>query len=746
MAVDLTPAAYFTRTGVSGNNQTQGGWFRLDAVPTSFNSMFALDNGAPDWMGIYIDNDGGSARLNFWENSASPVISGPLITLGEWYYVSVVRSGSTWTMYWRHEDDSSLTDEGNGSVTGTVGTALSLGKESVVDSATSFNGKMAQWRVHTSSLSSTDILAESNADKAVTAAWADWPMNMAGDDVSGNGRTATPSGTMVTFVGPTVGGSPSRPVPEQLTSGQSTTDGLVFTTASVTPASGSLVVVDVVCSRGTTVSNPSLGGSSISSSSVVTSVEVGSFHRGIRFQATGTGSAGAITITFTGANMTGCAWAVTEYKGANQVVQSQTGSGTGTAASTSSLGAFSARPLTAAVWGSAVNAAITQESGWFELSDAGYGTPATRRETSWTYAGDTTPTATVSSGSWLGIASEIATVSGDGTATPAAIAVGVTVPQAPVGAGAGPSSLVATGTLPGAAATGAGTVVPGAIGAVATVSTSVPSAGSSVSPTAIATAASLPTAAASSPAAVSPPAIDAVASLPVVSAIGAGQADPSAIAAPVTVPAPAPSAGSSTSPLAVPAAASLPAAAVTGGLPMSPAAIAATTSIPQASATGGDVTAPAPITASIAVPAPSVSAGSTVSPAASAVAATLPAPSATGAAQAIPATIPASVTLPLAAISAGATVIAEPIAAAVSVLAASIAAGVGPSTISTTTSLPAPVLSAASTVTPAAIVLLALLPRPDTVSDIEAVAVIGTYREPAINGYRETAARAWREP
>jgi trimeric autotransporter adhesin len=746
VAVDLTPAAYFTRTGVSGTSQTQGGWFQLDAVPASFNSMFALDSGAPDWMGIYIDNDGGSARLNFWENSGGPVIGGPLVTLGEWYFVSVVRSGSTWTMYWRHEDDVALTNAGSGAVVGTVGTNLSLGKESVVDAATSFNGKMAYWRIHTSVLAEADVLAESESDAAVVAAWGDWPMNVNGSDVSGNARDVTASGTIVPFAAPDIG-STARPLPHLLDSFASGTDATSIISPSINPPAGSLIIIDVLSSAGADITPPTATGPCITGAAQVDSVQTnpsGTRRRLTRISATATGTAGAVTVTYSASQSGHCRLIHCLIDAS--VTQTQNGSSavSGTALSTAALSAFGPDSVCLDVWASGANTAITPEAAAIEDADLGHTSPTNRIEGSWVYGSDTTPTATAGSSTWLGIASEVAALTGDGTATPAAIAAAVTVPATSVGAGVTTSSVDLAATLPSPTATGAGQASPVAIAVPVAAPAAAPSAGSTVSPAPVASSATLPAAGMTGGSPVLPVAIAATATLPQVSATGAGSVSPAAVSVAGSLPQASASGGALVSAAEIAAALSLPQPDVSGGVPVAPAVIAVVVAFPQASATGGDVLSPDPIMTSVALAAAGVSAGA--GPSGITVEAVVPAASATGAAQATPTAIEAVLLLPAPALSAGATVTPAPIAAAVSVLAASIAAGAGPTAIATTAALPTAALSAGSTVTPAAIVLLALLPLADVVSDIEAIAVVGTYRESAINGYRETAARAWREP
>jgi hypothetical protein len=117
-------------------------------------------------------------------------------------------------------------------------------------------------------------------------------------------------------------------VSAQSTLGGSTTNGTVFTTASITPPLGSLVLIAVVGSA-TTVgtaeseASPTITGACISNLQGTTHVSWDVIatpnERMVVYAAQGTGSAGAITITW-GASQTSCVWNIGVYTGVDTTV------------------------------------------------------------------------------------------------------------------------------------------------------------------------------------------------------------------------------------------------------------------------------------------------------------------------------------------------------------------------------------------------------------------------------------------
>src|SRR5690606_20762906 len=225
MAVALTVPAHYQRdTPPSGTNQTWCCWFKVNNQPEGdlvFNAIIAQDADANSWINVEVDADAGStSRITVWANPTAggdaPRITGPLVDYDEWYFVALVKAGNNYTLYWRHEDDDTLSST-SATWTSTIGTTkIRFGAEHQIDVDTAPDGALAHGRIFTSALSASDVLAESNSPTAVAAAWADWPIASTTNhttDASGNNRTliATAStGGFANTTGPTFDVEPSE--------------------------------------------------------------------------------------------------------------------------------------------------------------------------------------------------------------------------------------------------------------------------------------------------------------------------------------------------------------------------------------------------------------------------------------------------------------------------------------------------------------------------------------------------------
>lgn len=214
-AVKLTPTAHYTRAGApNGTDQTWCGWIRPDAAPptSGYRTVISQDAGAEDvdWFSLnFDDTDGLELYVN---NRATPITtSGPVPTLGAWFFVGVVRSGTTWTFYWRAQDWELLEDE-TGTGSGDIGTNLRIGSEFVVENAKTFEGGDSYWRVFETALTEAQLYAESESSVAIVAEWADWPIDdvvTQTDDISGNNHPLTAdagNGSFTDTTGPQVFG------------------------------------------------------------------------------------------------------------------------------------------------------------------------------------------------------------------------------------------------------------------------------------------------------------------------------------------------------------------------------------------------------------------------------------------------------------------------------------------------------------------------------------------------------------
>lgn len=206
--------------------------------------------------------------------------------------------------------------------------------------------------------------------------------------------------------------------PTLLLANETTTDGTSATTASYTPGANKLITADIVTCKIGGGDTPTLSGNGLTWVQVAT--QVGIIYRRItRFRAMGASpSTGALTIDCAGVTQDSFAWSITEWDGIDTggtngsaaVVQSATGSGSGTTG-TVTLAAFgSANNAAFGGFVHGANDATTPESGYTELSDRGYsdGGTDTALETEWVAGEDTSVTATWPLGvTWAGVAIEI---------------------------------------------------------------------------------------------------------------------------------------------------------------------------------------------------------------------------------------------------------------------------------------------------------------------------------------------------
>src|SRR5690606_5281973 len=218
MAVALTVPAHYQRdTPPSGTNQTWCCWFKINDQPGGdlvFNAIIAQDAGANSWINVEVDADtGDTSRITVWANPTAggdaPRITGPLVDYDEWYFVALVKAGNNYALYWRHNDDDTLSSTSD-TWSSTIGTTkIRFGAEHQIDVDTALDGALERCRIFPSALSESDVLAESNSPTAVAEAWADWPIVDTAThtaDASGNNRplTATTStGSFADTTGPT---------------------------------------------------------------------------------------------------------------------------------------------------------------------------------------------------------------------------------------------------------------------------------------------------------------------------------------------------------------------------------------------------------------------------------------------------------------------------------------------------------------------------------------------------------------
>lgn len=202
----------------------------------------------------------------------------------------------------------------------------------------------------------------------------------------------------------------------------STTDGTSFTTASVTWTNGVTFYVTIGCSKAASAEVPAsvTGGPSMTLISGADSATAAGTRRCVTYRCTGDGSSGGLTITYTGSH-TGCAWIISSASGNNTAApvigNGVSGSGTGTALSTSGLPAFESATNGTYIAGITNDAGTcTADSPFFALGSQTYSTPTVRLSVGWDDAEDTTPTMTAAvSCDWACHAFEMDEVAAGGT-------------------------------------------------------------------------------------------------------------------------------------------------------------------------------------------------------------------------------------------------------------------------------------------------------------------------------------------
>lgn len=172
----------------------------------------------------------------------------------------------------------------------------------------------------------------------------------------------------------------------------STTAATSFTTASVTPAANQVVLICIGNTATSGAPPTSVTGNGITYTMIVAKSS-GTKSCSIWWGASGSPAAGTITIDFGGVSQATCFHDVEQLTSADQsnpVVQSQTGSGTGTAGSLSSaLAAFrdAANDAGFYIVVHASNESTTAAGSWTQLFNASNSGPAMTRETAWISGG-----------------------------------------------------------------------------------------------------------------------------------------------------------------------------------------------------------------------------------------------------------------------------------------------------------------------------------------------------------------------
>src|SRR5690606_3763019 len=194
MAVVKNGGAFtFERTGLPSGNITVSAWIKFNqGTWDSFEAygiiLDIIDAGSWEaWLQFFAEPSTGEFRI--WHSPAEHEYEDGAPT--NWFHVALVNNGTNTIVYARAATDSSYTVL-NSQTQQTFARLFGFRSESDQDHPA--DASMGYLRVHSSGLTTTQLMAESQSKTAVVAAWADWPLsNLAalGTDISGNNRPLT---------------------------------------------------------------------------------------------------------------------------------------------------------------------------------------------------------------------------------------------------------------------------------------------------------------------------------------------------------------------------------------------------------------------------------------------------------------------------------------------------------------------------------------------------------------------------
>ncbi len=180
---------------------TMMAWVRLVVDTNSFSAIFHYgrnDTTADDEeMWLQTNTDGTTLNLDV---PGASIVLGSALTVGTWYHLAVVKSGTAYTAYLNGTSD--ITATGNAPTSA----RLDVMNDQWVEQ---LNGRMCAVKIYEAALTQAEILNEmrSYRPKRTANLYGWWPMLSAGDgavDYSGNGRDWTVGGTLTTEDGPPV--------------------------------------------------------------------------------------------------------------------------------------------------------------------------------------------------------------------------------------------------------------------------------------------------------------------------------------------------------------------------------------------------------------------------------------------------------------------------------------------------------------------------------------------------------------
>jgi hypothetical protein len=206
---DVDSDKYTTTTALPGSTFTITCWAYLAADRNAFSCILHATGTSSFW--IETDSDG--TTLDIFGGSGSSIVVGPSLTVGTWYKLAAVVSGTSATFYWADISTGTLSSASSSSWPAPSSvTSMAIG--GVTNNATeSWNGRVAAVKLWTAALTTTQIDAELNQFTPVVTSGLQryHPFHVAETtDYSGNGNTLSGGTGATTEADPAISGHHQR--------------------------------------------------------------------------------------------------------------------------------------------------------------------------------------------------------------------------------------------------------------------------------------------------------------------------------------------------------------------------------------------------------------------------------------------------------------------------------------------------------------------------------------------------------
>jgi hypothetical protein len=169
MSVELSSGNYLSRSGgVPASHQAFSccAWVKrsVDAAQDEYIIHFGTGS---DPVHIKVEHDDNLFKLNL-QYSTSRIGVGPTATIDSWFFIGLVCSGTTATLYWRVEGETSLSSHAVSNTGPMWGTAnIYLGRDGTTTPFNPFDGLVACFRVWDAAITVGEMQTESESLTAV---------------------------------------------------------------------------------------------------------------------------------------------------------------------------------------------------------------------------------------------------------------------------------------------------------------------------------------------------------------------------------------------------------------------------------------------------------------------------------------------------------------------------------------------------------------------------------------------------